>query len=84
MKGDECKVCTYDNPGTQRRECWQNGRLLCFYSAEVLLSKQPPRGNSLFFGANVGDWNPGQLVGDASAMPNCTALAAPIQVGGQS
>ena len=31
-------VCTYDNPSTMARECWQDVRLLCHYKAvEVIV-----------------------------------------------
>lgn len=69
-------VCTYDNPATMARECWQDGKLVCSYSAEALLQKSPPwqkqpiPPDRFFFGANVGDWKTGQLVGDREAMPN--------------
>lgn len=69
-------ACTYDNPATMARECWQDGRMLCSYSAALLLRKpstgetQPIPGEHLFFGANVGDWNPGQVVGEGSALPS--------------
>ena len=69
-------VCTYDNPSTMARECWQNGRLVCKYDAALLLRKlapwetRPVPAEHFFFGANIGDWDTGQLVGDASAMPN--------------
>ena len=68
-------VCTYDNPNTMRRECWRDGALVCFYCAQLLLrrllpgERQPIPAEHFFFGANVGDWNPGQVVGDAVAMP---------------
>lgn len=69
-------VCTYDNPDTMARECWQNGRLVCKYNASLLLRKlrawetQPVPGDGFFFGANIGPWKAGQLVGDVSAMTN--------------
>lgn len=69
-------VCTYDNPDTMARECWKDGRLVCKYDATLMLRKlqpwemQPMPPEHLFFGANIGAWYPGQLVGDASAMPN--------------
>lgn len=64
------KVCTYDNPATWMRECWQDGRLRCAYSADLWLRKDDSflRSGRLFFGANVGPWNPGQLLGDEEAM----------------
>ena len=74
-------ACTYDNPDTMARECWQDGRLVCKYDAALLLRKlrlsetQPVPPEHFFFGANIGDWKAGQLVGDASAMPNAKAQA---------
>ena len=62
------KVATYDNPSTGCRECWQDGQLICHYSAELLLTKPFPIPPELFFfGANIGDWKPGQIVGDKEA-----------------
>lgn len=66
-------VCTYDNPDTMARECWQDGKLLCSYSA-ALLEAKPLRGNQpipahyFFHGANIGPWKTGQMWGDAEAM----------------
>ena len=68
-------VCIYDNPDTMARECWQDGHLVCKHDATLLLRKlrpwetQPVPPERLFFGANIGDWEPGRLVGDASAIP---------------
>lgn len=67
--------CTYDNPNTMDRECWQDGKLLCKYSASLLQralsphETQPIPAERLFFGANIGGWSSGQVVGDAAAMP---------------
>jgi hypothetical protein len=61
-------VCTYDNPATWRRECWQDGRLVCDYSAALLMQAEADPAMRLFFGANVGPWQEGQIMGDASAM----------------
>jgi hypothetical protein len=64
-------VCTYDNPATMQRECWQNGVLIRAYSATLYALKVwPVPPEHYFFGANVGDWKTGQLHGDASAMQN--------------
>ena len=62
-------VCTYDNPATMARECWQDGELLCSYIYQLFYMRDfpVPRG-FFFFGANIGPWIPGQLVGDKSAM----------------
>lgn len=62
-------VCTYDNPNNWRRECWQDGRLVCWYSFEFFFfrdAKIAPE--MLFFGANIGPWREGQIVGDERAM----------------
>jgi len=61
-------VCTYDNPATMARECWQDGKLLCHYTADLLSSKKRIPGHLFFFGANIGPWKTGQLCGDASAI----------------
>lgn len=63
------KVCTYDNPATMARECWQDGKLVVSYSAELFFLKKWPVPRELyFFGASIGDWKTGQLVGDADAL----------------
>jgi len=63
-------VCIYDNPATMARECWQSGKLLCHYQFQLLppLAKEPIPAEKLFFGANIGPWKIGQMVGDAEAM----------------
>ena len=71
MEGLNMTVCTYDNPATMARECWRDGELLCHYSAELFaLQKWPVPASQFFFGANIGDWKTGQLVGDRAAIPN--------------
>lgn len=63
-------TCTYDNPTTWRRECWRDGRLLCAYDAGLFLLREwTMPAERFFFGANIGDWKEGQLVGDPAAMP---------------
>jgi hypothetical protein len=77
----------FDNPDTMSRECWQDGKLLCSYSANLLLRRlskwetQPVPGEKLFFGANIGDWITGQLVGDPCAMLELQMVAAQQEVG---
>lgn len=61
-------VCTYDNPVTMYRECWESGVLIYSYSATMLCTKRRINRNFLFFGANIGPWKSGQLVGDPKAM----------------
>ena len=63
-------VCTYDNPATWARECWQDGKILCHYAARLLppFAKRPIPGHLFFFGANIGPWETGQMVGDPSAI----------------
>lgn len=64
------KTCTYDNPATLSRECWKDGRLVCRYTRELLidLSTRTIPGFSMFFGANVGPWKSGQMIGDPGAL----------------
>lgn len=61
-------VCTFDNPATMRRECWRDGELVVAYSAEIIEGKEPIPPEHLFFGANIGPWKTGQLVGEPMAM----------------
>lgn len=61
-------VLTYDNPATMRRECWQDGELLCCYAASVLRPGVEIPGEYFFFGANIGPWATGQARGDSAAM----------------
>ena len=62
-------VCTYDNPDTTRRECWQDGKLVCSYASILYFLKEwPLPADAYFFGANVGDWKTGQFFGDKAAM----------------
>lgn len=63
-------VCTYDNPATMSRECWQDGKLLCAYSAFILppFTKQQIPPEHFFFGANVGPWETGRMVGNFEAI----------------
>ena len=58
-------VCTYDNPATMCRECWQDGELLHSYSLALMEQKGP---KYFFFGANIGAWKKGQMVGDSAAI----------------
>ena len=61
--------CTYDNPATMARECWQDGKLIAKYNAALFdLPVWPIPARKFFFGANIGGWKTGQLVGDKSAM----------------
>lgn len=62
------RVCTYDNPVTMRRECWQDGQIVRSYAMEVFCLRQRIPGRFLFFGANFGEWTTGQIVGDPWAM----------------
>lgn len=61
-------ACVYDNPVTMRRECWQNGVLVYWVTLELLLSVGSQGHPDLFFGANVGPWTGGRVIGDKSAM----------------
>lgn len=62
-------VCIYDNPCTMRRECWQDGKLLVSYDfALFYMDPFPIPPERFFFGANIGPWHEGQLIGDAAAL----------------
>lgn len=62
-------ICTYDNPATMSRECWQDGKLLCHYQAHLFAIKPFPVPRELFFfGADIGPWEKGRMVGDKAAM----------------
>lgn len=62
-------VCTYDNPCSMMRECWQNGKLQAAYAAELYALKEWPIPPHLYhMGANIGDWKTGQIWGDKAAM----------------
>ena len=64
-------TATYDSPVTMFRECWQDGRLLYAYEASTLppFCRDPIPGYLFFFGADIGDFKSGQLVGDVEAIP---------------
>lgn len=62
-------ACTFDNPATMARECWQDGRLLISYPSHLwMLPEFPIPADKFFFGANIGDWRTGQLAGAREAM----------------
>jgi len=65
------KTFVHDNPATMRRECWQNGRIVCSYSWQVLppFAKTSIPSSLFFFGANIGKFIPGQRItfGDCDA-----------------
>lgn len=67
---EDRKVATYDNPSTQCRECWSNGSLIASYKMPLLVAQGywPPPAKLFFFGANIGPWKEGQIVGDAAAI----------------
>jgi len=55
------------------RECWQDGKLLCHYSAALFyLPVWPVPAEYFFFGANIGDWKSGQICGDKAARLTAT------------
>ena len=61
-------VCVYDNPDTFHRECWQDKKLIYSYSVMLLSLHEKIIKPTIFFGANIGDWKPGQLAGDKEAI----------------
>jgi len=70
-------TCVYDNPASMMRECWQDGELIYAYSFNFLLENGPRiPANLFFFGANIGHWSAGQIVGEKEAMYISTTLPA--------
>lgn len=65
---DKTEVCTYDNPRTMCRECWQNGQLIRSYDHRLFFLPEPIPGEYFFFGANSGAWEEGKLAGNSSAL----------------
>ena len=65
-------VCVYDNPISMARECWQDKKLLSMYPFSTLLpfAVVPIPPVYFLFGANIGPWNPGQIIGDPEAIQN--------------
>lgn len=63
-------VCVYDNPATMQREAWQDGELLYAYSMQLLTLMEGGQAPwvKIFFGANVGPWRSGQIVGESRAI----------------
>lgn len=63
------KCCVYDNPATMQRECWVDGKIIYAYSSCLFFIEPfPVPPEYFFFGANIGPWETGQLVGDKYAM----------------
>ncbi len=60
--------CTYDNPATMARECWQDGKLICHYQQILFDIPEPIPTEYYFFGANIGAWKEGQLIGSKEAL----------------
>ena len=60
--------CTYDNPATMARECWQDGQLIVKYDSTLFFLHYPIPAKLYFFGANIGPWKTGQLVGNKKAL----------------
>lgn len=61
-------VCTYDNPYTMRRECWQNGALIASASIKMIENRDQVSQPIMFFGLNTGRWKTGKMVGDPEAI----------------
>lgn len=59
--------CVYDNPSLMRREAWQDGQMIAWVKAAVLLRKGFNGYPQLPFMLNIGLWEAGQIVGDVTA-----------------
>ena len=65
----DARVCVYDNPETMRREAWRDGKLVCFATADLLLSKGFKGDDKFDFRLNCGPWKKGAFwVGGETAM----------------
>ena len=74
-------ICVYDNPATMMRECWTNGELQAAYAAKLYAYHTwPVPAFAYHFGANIGDWKAGQLVGDIAAMGDKAPGKHPVQL----
>ena len=81
LRDKTVRVCTYDNPVTAMRECWRDGQLQAAYTAKLYALKKWPVGPAAHhFGANIGDWKEGQLVGDRAAMGDKAPPEHPVQL----
>lgn len=71
-------VCTYDNPATMARECWQDGTLICHYAHALLppFAKEPIPAEKFFFGANICPGFHGPMFGDPEALTANTKLTS--------
>ena len=65
---DKMVTCVYDNPSTMCRECWVDKKLICSYNFRLFYLAKGFDYGKMFFGANIGDWKEGQLIGDKEAM----------------
>lgn len=54
--------CIYDNPATMRREAWRDGRLIAFWSLELISFGFPAMGEP------PEPWADGKLSGDPAAL----------------
>lgn len=59
-------ACTYDNPLTMMRECWQDGERVCAVAREVLEDGRNIPAPQTF--DNITPWKSGQHIGDLSAL----------------
>ena len=70
------RACIYDNPDTMAREAWRDGKLLGHTTSALLLTKGFRGGSWWPFYFNIGDWEPGQIIGDATARELVESLRA--------
>ena len=70
------KTCVYDNPATMAREYYEDGNLICAYTADLLQTKEMQQiGATDVLGA--GEWKPGQKIGDTAALPANVGIQRP-------
>lgn len=62
-------ICVYDNPVTMRRECWQDGTLVCSLSAEMIVDREHIPYTAVFMGLDLSwEWKGERYFGDKKAM----------------
>lgn len=64
-------ILVYDNPATETRDCWQNGKLQASYPSYLFAYKDwpvPPRLTHMGLRLLPPEWSPGQYIGNFEAM----------------
>lgn len=68
---EQPRCAVYDNPASLRRESWENGKVIAFITATLLMEKGFNGHPRMFFAFNCGPWTPGKIWGDEKAIKDC-------------